>query len=512
MTNGNKRPIALIILDGWGISPQKRGNAIELAHTPVYDEICAKYPRTSLVASGVRVGLPADAAGNAEVGHMSIGAGRIVQTDVSLVEKAIGSGAFFENEVLKSAFARARAANTAVHMMGLVSDGGVHSSSEFLFALLRMAKREGVSEVFVHCILDGRDVQPRTADIYVEALEIKMDDIGIGRIASLCGRFFAMDSSGNWERTARAYTMLVHAEGERSFDATSAVRASFLRGINDEFIAPIVIEKEPEIPVATVKNQDVVVFFNHRADAMRQLVRSLAVPDESAAKPKIEVVCLTEYDRSFHLPVAFGPEPERNVLAQVLEENGVENYRITETERFVHVTQLFNGGADSGHSHERHLFVAASNSESRESEPESQSFKITDRLLRGIESDGGGVFVVNLPATDLLAATGNLEKTIEAVQFVDTCLGGVLEKVREANGIALITSSHGNCEEMINPFTDEPDLSSTGNSVPFHYIDDQKPFAKLRDGGALEDVAPTILGILGIEKPVEMTGNDLRRF
>lgn len=512
MTNGNKRPLALIILDGWGISPQIRGNAIALAHTPVYDEICAKYPQTSLIASGVRIGLPPDAVGNAEAGHASIGAGRVVQTDVSRVANAVKSGEFFENEVLKSAFATARTEDRALHLIGLLSDGGVHSSSEYLYALLRMAKREGVSEVFVHCILDGRDVQPRTADIYVEALEIKMADIGIGRIASLCGRFFAMDSGENWERTARAYTMLVHGEGERSFDATSAIRASFLRGISDEFIAPIVIEKEPGIPVAIVNDHDVVVFFNHRADAMRQLVRSMAVSGESAATPQIEAVCLTEYDRSFNLPVAFEPERERNVLAQIFEENAVRNYRITETERFSHVTQFFNGSADSGYLHEQSLFVAARLIETRESEPESKSFKITDKLLRGIESDSEGVFVVNFPATDLIAASGNLEKTIEAVQFVDTCLGGVLEKLREANGVALITSSHGNCEEMIDPVTNEPTLTSTVNSVPFHYIDDDLTGVTLRADGSLQDIAPTILGILGIEKPVEMTGDDLRRF
>lgn len=510
MTNGIRRPLALIILDGWGISPQVKGNAIAMAHTPFYDEICAKYPRTSLAASGVRVGLPPDAVGNAEVGHMSIGAGRVVQTDVSRVEKALRSGDFFQNEALKSAFAKVRSRNSAMHLIGLVSDGGVHSSSEYLFALLRMAKREGLSEVFVHCILDGRDVQPRTADIYAEALEIKMADIGIGTIATLCGRFFAMDSNENWERTARAYTMLVHAEGERSFDAASAIRASFLRGIADEFIAPIVIEKEPDLPVAIVKDGDVAVFFNHRGDTMRQLVRSLAVADENAVKPKIDTVCLTEYDSGFDLPVAFGAEPERNVLAQVMEENGLQNYRITETGRFSHVTQVFNGGADFGHTHQHDILIAAPKMQSLENEPESKSFKITDMLLRGIDAGGEGVFIVNLPATGLLAETGNLEKTIEAVQFVDTCLGGVLEKMREIDGVAVITSSHGNCEEMLNPQTGEVDAAANANSVPFHYIDGQNTDARLRDSGALEDVAPTILGILGIEKPEEMTGNDLR--
>ena len=399
----------------------------------------------------------------------------------------------------------------SVHLIGLLSDGGIHSSTENLFALLRMAKREGIAEVFVHCILDGRDVKPRTADVYVEALEIKMADIGIGKIASLCGRFFAMDSSENWERTARAFTMLVHGEGELWSDAGSAIHASFLRGIGDEFTAPIVIEKEPGVRLASVKDGDVVIFFNHRGDAIRQLARSLAPADSRADRLNIETVCLTEYDRSLELPVAFKAEAERNMLAQIFEEHGLNNYRITETERFSHITKFFNGGANSEHEHEHHVFVPASN-EPRESEPESKSFKITDKLLRGIETDASGVFIVNLPTAGLLAETGNIQKTIEAVQFVDTCLGGVLDKVREAGGVAMITSSYGNCEEMINLVTGEPYLSSTGNSVPFHYIDDALKDVTLRGDGALQDIAPTILGILGIEKPVEMTGNDLRRF
>ena len=462
---------------------------------------------TSLAASGGRVGLPINTPGNAEAGHMSIGAGRIVQTEVARIEQALKSGLFFENVALKAAFARSKENNSSLHFIGLLSDGGVHSSTENLFALLRMAKREGVGEVYVHCILDGRDVQPRTADIYIEALEIKMADIGIGKIASLCGRFYAMDSSENWERTARAFTMLVHAEGERSPDASSAVRASFLRGIADEFIAPVVIENEAGIPAAIVKNGDVVIFFNHRGDGMKQLVRSLAFADDNSIKLNIETVCLTEYDRGVELPIAFKYEIESNTLGQILEKHGLNNYRISEMERSSHVTHLFDGGSGSQNSHEHHLFVPASAAESREAEPEMKSFKITDQLLRGIESDAGGVFLVNLPACGMLAETGNLQKTVEAVQYVDTCLGGVLEKIREANGIAIITSSHGNCEEMTSR---QASSSNTTNSVPFHLIDDRARSLRLREGGALEDIAPTILGLLGIAKPDEMTGSDLR--
>ena len=510
----SKRPLALIILDGWGISPKKEGNAIALAHTPFYDEICAKYPKTNLSAAGLRVGLTPDAAGNSEVGHLNLGAGRIVQTDVSRISAAIKSGKFFENRTLKDAFGKAATNNSSVHFIGLLSDGDAHSKPENLFALLRMAKNEGVKDVFVHPILDGRDVAPRTADIYAEALEIKMADIGIGQIATLCGRYYAMDSNQNWERTARAYTMLVHAEGERAFDAVTAIRSSFLRGIADEFIAPVVLEKEPGKPVATVKNGDIVVFFNHRADGMRQIVKSISVPGAgdfaAIGKPRIETVCLTEYDRSYNLPVAFRPESENNVLAQIFAESGILNCRLTESERYSHLTYFFNGGVENESSCEQRVLIPSPKIAAYESQPEMSSFKVTDKFLRSLEAGENDVFIINLPASDLVAQTGNLEKTIESVQFVDTCLGGILEKIRELKGVALITSSHAGCEEMADLLTGEPNSQPTANQVPFHFVDEQANGLRLRDGGALEDVAPTILGILGIEKPEEMTGNDLR--
>lgn len=514
MNDGQKRPLALVIIDGWGHSPKKEGNAIALAHTPYYDEICEKYPQTLLAASGLRVGLTPDTPGSSEVGHLNIGAGRIVQTDISRISNAVETGGFFENTVLKDAFEKAKANNSSVHLIGLLSDGEVHSSPETLFALLRMAKNEGLEDVFVHGILDGRDVAPRTADIYAEAIEIKMADIGVGRIATLCGRYYAMDRDGNWERTARVYTMLVHSEGERAFDAVSAIRSSFLRGITDEFIQPIVLEKEAGVPVAKVKKGDVVIFFNHRGDRIRQLVKSLAIQDEndiaSLSKPQIETVCLTEYDRSFNLPVAFKQESEDKALAQVFAENGVLNCRVTETEKYAHVTYFFNGGIENEHPCEQRVLVPSVKNSSVEMSPEMSCFKVTDKLLRSLEAAENDVFVVNLAAPDMVAHTGNLEKTIEAVQYVDTCLGGIVEKIREVNGIAIITSDHGNCEEMADLLTGEPKNSHTSNPVPFHLIDGAANNLKLRDGGALEDIAPTILGILGLAKPAEMTGRDLR--
>lgn len=513
MNSFSNRPLALVILDGWGIGPHRNGNAISMAHTPYYDEICARFPMTSLNASGEAVGLPNGAPGNAEAGHMNIGTGRIAKTDVLRIADAVSSGEFFENPVLKNAFETAARENRAVHLIGLMSDADVHSSPENLFALVRMAKRMGLTDVFVHCILDGRDVPPRTADIYVEALEIKLADIGIGKIASLCGRFFAMDNSDNWERTVRAFTMLVHGEGERAEDPGTAIRSSFLRGISDEFIAPIVIESEPGVPVATVCDGDVVVFFNHRPDTMRQLVRSLAMPEPGgvvSAKPRVEAVCLTEYDRSFGLPVAFRSGAETNTLTQVFAEHNIHTYRITESDRFAHITNFFDGGSVSHFSNEKHLMVPSGKQADRELEPEMRSFKITDALLRGIEGDLTGVFVVNMPSPGMVAETGNVQRAIDAVQFTDTCLGGVMRKMHQANGVAILTASHGNCEDMSGP-DGEPNRHSTANPVPFHLIGNDVQNLRLRDDGSLRDIAPTILGFLGLPVPQEMTGRDLRQ-
>ncbi|MEO6333687.1 MAG: 2,3-bisphosphoglycerate-independent phosphoglycerate mutase [Pyrinomonadaceae bacterium] len=510
MNTQNTRPVALIILDGWGISDSTDGNAVALAHTPHYDEICSRYPRTQLSASGEHVGLAAGAPGSAAAGHLNMGAGRVVQTDIARIAKAIRSGDFEQNSVLRPAMVRAASLGMPVHLIGLLSDGGVHSSLENLYALLRMAKREGVREVFVHGILDGRDVPPRTADIYIEALEIKMADIGIGKIATLCGRFFGMDSGENWERTARAFTMLAHAEGERAFDARTAVRNSFLRGIADEFIAPIVLEMDPGVPVATIKEDAVVIFFNHRSDTMRQLARSLAIPEigSSSAKPSIDAICLTEYDHNFNLPVAFRPETEGCVLGQVLAGSRIANYRVAGTDRFPHVTSFFNGGSDPS-IYECGAHVELPVGHRRDSEPEMESFKIADRVLQHISPHEPSLFVINLSASAIAAETGSMERTIEAIQYVDTCLGGIVEKFNDAGGICIVTSSYGSCEEMLDA-AGKANRFTTSNAVPLHIVDENLINSRLRNDGSLCDVAPTLLGILGLEKPGSMTGNDLR--
>lgn len=509
-----KKPLALIILDGWGHSNRREGNAIRLAHTPYYDEICQRYPQTLLAASGERVGLDTGEPGNSEVGHTNIGAGRVVETNISRITRAVETGAFYENEVLLNAFEKKRREGAALHLIGLLSDGGNHSAPENLFSLLRMAKRTGIERVFVHCFLDGRDVAPRTADVYVEMLQIKLVELGIGQVATLCGRYYAMDRDENWERTARVFTMLVHSEGERAKDPITAIRNSYLRGIADEFIQPVVLENERGEAIGTVRDGDLVVYFNHRPDRMRQLVRSLSVAEKlvpaGLKKPKIDSVCLVEYDRSFNLPVAFKKEPEPNVLTKVFADRGILNCRVTESAKYSHITYFFNGGIETEHPCEQRVVIASPGEETHETNPEMGCFKVTDKLLSGLEGGENDVFIVNLGATDVVAHTGNLEKTIESVQFVDTCLGGILEKIRELDAIAVITSDHGNCEEMADLITGEPNNSHTANPVPFHLIDESANGIELRTDGALEDVAPTILGILGLDKPEEMTGHDLR--
>lgn len=503
------RPLALIVLDGWGIGPESEWNAITRAHTPYYDEICRSFPAARLDAAGEAVGLPHDSPGNAEAGHLNIGTGRITKTDTLRIADSIRSGAFFENSVLVNAFRAALEGGQRVHLVGLLSDGDVHSSPETLFALLRMAKRMGFKEAFVHGILDGRDVPPRTADIYAEAIEIKMADIGIGTIATLCGRFFAMDNSENWERTARAFTMLVHGEGERSLDARTAIRSSFLRGISDEFIAPIVIESEPGKPCATIGEGDMVIFFNHRPDTMRQLVRSVAIPEPGTAgsKPRINVVCLTEYDGSFGLPVAIRSGSETSTFADELSSHGIHTYRFGESERFQHITNFFDGGAVVSRTNERHILIESAKEADREVGPELRTFKITDALLRSLESDPTGIFIANFASPGLIAETGNFQKTIESVQYVDTCIEGILKKLRQVNGTAVITSSHGNCEDM-SLADGVPDRQPTKSPVPMHIVGSGHEI-HIRKHGSLRDVAPTVLGLLNLRVPYEMTGVSL---
>jgi 2,3-bisphosphoglycerate-independent phosphoglycerate mutase len=507
-------PLALVIIDGWGYTPESEGNAIALASTPFYDELMEKYPRTLLEASGTRVGLPAGVMGNSEVGHLNMGSGRVIRQDLSRIDYAIETGEFYDNEVLTKVMDGAKERGRQLHMMGLVSDGKVHSSQEHLYALLRMAKQRGLQRVYVHCFLDGRDTPPMSAYGYVEALHAETGQIGCGRIASVIGRYYAMDRDKRWERTERAYNLLARAEGERAIDAVEAIRRSYERGLTDEFVEPIVMEREDGEPIATVEDGDAVIFFNFRPDRARQITRALIEPGfggfPTPQRPKVDFVCFTQYDKTFNLPVAFGTHEHRNVLAEVFGRVGVRNYRLAETEKYAHVTYFFNGGIEKEFPCERRLLVPSPKVATYDLEPEMSAFKVTDKVLRAIEEGETDVFIINFANPDMVGHTGKLDKTIEAVQYIDTCLGWITKGMRTARGITLITADHGNCEQMIDHTTGQPHTAHTTNLVPFHLIDEASRGLKLRDGAALEDVAPTMLGVLGVEKPTEMTGRDLR--
>lgn len=510
----NNTPLALIIIDGWGHSPIREGNAIALAATPNYDQLTESYPHTLLEASGTRVGLPAGVMGNSEVGHLNIGSGRVVRMDVSRVDYEIATGGFFKNEVLVAAMEGVKKRNQALHLMGLISDGQVHSSLEHLYAMLRMAMAHGLERVYIHCFLDGRDTPPSSAIEYVSMLQKKIDEIGVAKIATLVGRYYAMDRDKHWERTKRAYDLLANGGGERATDPINAIKRAYERGLTDEFIEPIVILDATGNPLATIKDEDAVIFFNFRPDRARQLTRALAIVGFNEfpvpGRPKIHFACFTLYDRTFPLPIAFGPHEHQNVLAEVWTGIRVRNYRLAETEKYAHVTYFFNGGVEKEYPSERRLLVPSPRIATYDLQPQMSVFKVTDQVLRAIQEEQTDVFVVNFANPDMVGHTGKLDKTIEACQYVDTCLGWITNAIRRAGGMTLITADHGNAEQMINPETGQPHTAHTTNPVPLHLIDEASRGIKLREAGALEDVAPTILGLLGIAKPAEMTGRDLR--
>jgi 2,3-bisphosphoglycerate-independent phosphoglycerate mutase len=509
-----KGPLALIILDGFGHSTAREGNAVALAQMPFYDEIREKYPHTLIEASGTCVGLPTGVMGNSEVGHLNMGAGRVIMTDIRRIDYSIETGEFFSNEAFVTAMDNAERRGGALHLMGLLSDGLVHSSQEHLYALLRMAKERGLRRVYVHCFLDGRDTPPASAHLYVKALQDRIAEMSFGEIATVCGRYYAMDRDKRWERTERAYRLLVSAVGERGEDPIAAIRRSYERGVTDEFVEPFVVTRADGSPVATIKDNDSVIFFNFRADRARQLTRALAVEgfDEfpTPERPRLDFACFTLYDQTFNLPIAFPQLRHKNILAEVFAAVGVRNYRLAETEKYAHVTYFFNGGTESEFPSERRLLVPSPKVATYDLMPEMSAFKVTDKILRGIDERGTDVFIVNFANPDMLGHTGNLPKTIEAVQYIDTCLGWITKALRTVKGRCLITADHGNCEQMIDPITGQPHTAHTTNLVPFHLIDNDSLGVRLRDDGALEDVAPTILGLLGLDQPADMTGHDLR--
>ena len=509
-----KKPVALIILDGFGYSPKTEGNAIAQANTPHLDQYLAKYPHTLIEGSGERVGLPCGQFGNSEVGHMNMGAGRIVQMDITRIDEAISKGTFFENPTLCAAVDAGK--QTALHLFGLVSDGGVHSIDTHVFALLQLAAQRGVENVFVHCFTDGRDTAPNSGKRYVGELLAKMRELGVGRIASVCGRYHAMDRDNRWERVQRAYNMLTKGEGHRATDPLAAIQESYDNGVTDEFIEPTVIVHEngheAGTPVATVKAGDSVIFFNFRADRARQLTRAFTGLNfdgfERELIPNLHYATFTQYDRSFNTPIVFPPISLQYILADVFAKLAVTNMRIAETEKYAHVTYFFNGGIEPPFPFESRVLVPSPKVATYDLQPEMSAAKVADQICRALDANETDAYVINFANADMVGHTGNLKAAIEAVEVLDNCLGYVVGTIERLGGAAIITADHGNCEQMIDPETGGPHTAHTNNPVPFIVCD--KTFkGTLRDGGALEDVAPTMLELLGLEQPAAMTGKSL---
>lgn len=510
----DKRPLALVILDGWGYSTKREANAIELAQTPFYDEIRARYPQTLLETSGPRVGLPVGVMGNSEVGHLSMGAGRIIRMDLTQIDYTIETGEFFTNPVLTNACDFAQKNGKALHLMGLVSDGQVHSSNEHLYALLRLARQRGLERVFVHCFLDGRDTPPTSGADFVAALQQQIAALGCGRIASLCGRFYAMDRDNRWERTERAYRLLTAGVGTQATDAVAAVQASYACGVTDEFVEPVVIVDDTSAPVGTLQDGDSVIFFNFRPDRARQITRALTVPDfngfDIVGRPALSFACMTQYDASFLLPIAYPKTAPHNTLVEIFAQQGVRNLRCAETEKYAHVTYFFNGGIEKPYNCETRVLVPSPKVTTYDLQPEMSAFKVTDKVLRALDEGETDAYIINFANCDMVGHTGRLDKTIEAVQYIDTCLGWITKGFRARGGACLITADHGNCEQMIDYTTGEVHTAHTTNPVPLHLVGENYLQTKLRSGGSLEDLAPTMLHLLGLTPPAEMTGTDLR--
>ena len=507
-----KGPLALIILDGFGHSDAREGNAVALAQMPFYDELREKYPHTLIEASGTCVGLPGGIMGNSEVGHLNMGAGRVIMTDIRRIDYSVETGEFFQNVAFVTALDNAKARGGAVHLMGLLSDGLVHSSQEHLYALLRLAKERGLARAYVHCFLDGRDTPPSSAHLYVKALQDRIAETGFGEIATVCGRYYAMDRDNRWERTKRAYDMLVSGVGERADDPPAAVRRSYERGVTDEFVEPAVITGADGSPTATIRDGDAVIFFNFRADRARQLTRALAVEDFEGFpvpdRPRVDYVCFTLYDQTFGLPVAFPQLRHRNILAEVFAAVGVRNYRLAETEKYAHVTYFFNGGTELEYPSERRLLVPSPKVATYDLMPEMAAFKVTDKILRGIDERDTDVFIVNFANPDMVGHTGSIPAAVRAVEAVDTRLGPVVDAVHGVGGVCLVTADHGNAEVMLEADGESPHTAHTMSPVPLVVT---APGLRLREGGELSDVVPTALHLLGKNPPAAIRGKNLLR-
>jgi 2,3-bisphosphoglycerate-independent phosphoglycerate mutase len=514
------RPIVLTVLDGWGYRAETKGNAIALARKPNYDRLLKEFPNTLIHTSGPYVGLPEGQMGNSEVGHLNIGAGRIVQMDITRVDQLIASGEFFRQPLLLEAMDRGR--SHQLHLMGLLSDGGVHSHIEHLFALLRMARDNKVQKVFVHCFMDGRDTPPESGIDFLRRLEQKIRELGVGEIASIGGRYYAMDRDNRWERIEKAYRAMVHGDAEAKFaDPIAAIRASYEKGVTDEFVIPAVITTQgapgkPAVPRGVIRDDDAVIFFNFRADRARQITRALLEPGfngfADSGRPKnLAFVGMTQYEKTWPwLRYLLGPEKLEHILANVFAELQFKNLRAAETEKYAHVTYFFNGGVEKPFAGEERVLIPSPKVPTYDLKPEMSAEGVADAVIHAIEKGDFDAIIMNFANADMVGHSGKIEATVKACETVDACLGRIYQSLKPRGGAWIITADHGNAETMIDPATGGPHTYHTTNPVPFIIASDDGP-AQLRNDGSLRDIAPTMLGILDLTEPREMTGHDLRK-
>ena len=505
----NKKLTMLMILDGYGINESEEGNCVKLANTPNLDEIFTKNPSTIIHTSGLDVGLPEGQMGNSEVGHTNIGAGRIIYQDFTKITKSIEDGDFFSIPEFVSAIENCKKNNSKLHIMGLVSDGGVHSHIRHLYALLEMAKRKDFEDVYVHCFLDGRDTPPASAETYIAELEKKMEEKGVGKIATLCGRFYAMDRDKRWERVKEAYNAMVKGEGEKFSSATAAIEESYQKEVFDEFVKPIVICNNDE-PIAKISENDSVIFFNFRPDRAREITRSIVDENFDGFEReyfKTFFVCFTPYDETMpNVEVAFKKDEIKNTLGEYISKLGFTQLRIAETEKYAHVTFFFNGGQEKQYEGEDRILIPSPKVETYDLKPEMSAIEVTDKVVEAIESEKYNCIILNYANPDMVGHTGNIEACIKALETLDTCVARVVKAIKEKHGNLLMTADHGNAEQMIDYKTGEPHTAHTTNPVPLVLISDTNK--KLKEG-RLADLAPTMLDLMELEKPEEMTGESL---
>ncbi|XOQ45015.1 MAG: 2,3-bisphosphoglycerate-independent phosphoglycerate mutase [Clostridium sp.] len=500
-----KKPLVLTILDGFGIGPQK-GNAVKAASTPNLDRLFSENPLTQIGASGMDVGLPDGQMGNSEVGHTNIGAGRIVYQELTRITKSIQDGDFFQNPALLGAVDAAASSNHALHIMGLLSDGGVHSHNSHLYALLKLAKQRGCKKVYVHAFLDGRDVPPTSGKDFIVDCQKQMQKIGIGKIATVMGRYYAMDRDRRWERVEKAYNAMVLGQGVENSDPVAAVEASYKNDVTDEFVVPVVCDSE-----GCVNADDSVIFYNFRPDRARQITRVFVDPNfdgfnRSKGFLPLHFVCMTQYDATLpNVDIAFRPQKLKNTLAEVISQNGMTQLRIAETEKYAHVTFFFNGGVETVYPGEDRVLINSPKVATYDLKPEMSAYEVTDALVERIRSGKYDVIILNFANCDMVGHTGVFDAAKAAVEAVDTCVGRVVDTVNEMGGVTLITADHGNAEQMEEP-DGSPFTAHTTNPVPFCVVGYP---CKLRSGGRLADIAPTMLKILGLPQPSEMTGESI---